>query len=127
VLVTETITTSSSGGRKGVKPERHSLVPVGPLATVARHYAYGAEKYGDADNWRLGYEWSKAYDALRRHADAFWGGENDDPESGLPHLAAVVFHAFSLLEWGTTHPEFDNRYSTKPAAPYVPPWMAVPF
>lgn len=105
----EVITTSESGGRKGTKPERYDLIPVEPLAAVARHYGVGATKYDD-HNWRKGYEWSKSYAALQRHANAFWRGEDIDPETGSPHLAAVVFHAFSMMEWMRTHPEYDDRY-----------------
>lgn len=97
-----------TGGEKGVKPERYDLIPVEPLRQVARIYGYGAAKYADR-NWEQGYEWSKSYAALQRHANAFWGGEDIDPESGLPHLASVVFHALAMLEWASTHPELDDR------------------
>jgi hypothetical protein len=113
--MSETITTSSTGGRKGVKPERHSLVPTLPLAQVARVYEYGSRKYAD-HNWRKGYEWSKSYDALQRHIQAFWGGEDLDPESGLPHPAHAVFHLFALLQGMSDHPEFDDRYVSAEAA-----------
>lgn len=100
--------TSSTGGQKGSKLERYDLIPVAPLAHVARVYGKGAEKYADR-NWELGYDWSLSYAALQRHVNAFWGGEWADPETGCPHLASVVFHAFALMEFFDTHPEFDNR------------------
>lgn len=108
----EVRTVSSSGGEKGVKPARFDLIPAGPLWTVAELYGYGARKYA-ARNWEAGYEWSKSFGAMQRHAWEFWSGiDLDDPDkggSGLPHLASVVFHAFALMEWMTTHPEFDDR------------------
>lgn len=107
----ETRTTSSAGGEKGVKPERMSLIPVEALEIMGRLYGFGAEKYA-AHNWRKGYEWSKSYDALQRHAGAFWRGEDLDEETGLPHLAGVVFHAFALMIYMEEHPEFDDRYTT---------------
>lgn len=107
--VDEVRTTSSTGGQKGVKPERYDLIPVEPLAELARLYGFGAAKY-EAHNFRKGYEWSKSYAALQRHANAFWGGEDIDPESGLPHMASVAFHAFALSEFMQTHREFDDRY-----------------
>lgn len=103
------ITNEATGGEKGQKPEQMSLLPVGPLRAVARHYAIGARKYS-ANNWRKGYDWSLSYDALTRHAQAFWSGEDIDEETGSPHMAAVVFHALALLEFAETHPELDNRY-----------------
>lgn len=104
----ETRTTSATGGEKGVKSARFDLVPVEPLTTVARLYAKGAEKYAD-HNWRNGYEWSKSYAALMRHATQFWAGEDNDTETELPHMASVAFHALALLDFMEQHPEYDDR------------------
>ncbi len=53
----------------------------------------GGLKYGRA-NWReIGVKASIYYDAARRHLNAWFEGENTDPDSGLPHLA----HALSCL------------------------------
>lgn len=100
---------SATGGAKGVKPERIDLVPVHPLLALARLYARGAEKY-DNHNWRKGYAWSNSYAALMRHAMAFWNGEDIDPELQEPHMAAVAFHAFALLQFMRDYPEYDDRY-----------------
>lgn len=105
----ETRSESSTGGQKGVKPERHSLIPQEALDYMARLYGFGAEKYA-AHNWRKGYDWSKSYDSLIRHASAFWRGEDLDPETGLPHLAGAAFHCFTLMIFMEEHPEFDDRY-----------------
>lgn len=105
----ETRSVSSTGAEKGVKDERHDLIPPEALSILARHYGAGARKYSD-HNWRRGYEWSKSYAALQRHATAFWSGEDIDEETGSPHMAAVAFHAFTLLMFMVEHPEFDDRY-----------------
>lgn len=102
---------SATGAEKGTKPERFDLLPTEALALVARHYGAGAAKYS-AHNWRKGYEWSKSYAALQRHANAFWGGEDIDAETGSPHMAGVAFHALSLLTFMLEHPEMDDRFST---------------
>lgn len=112
--MTETRTTSSSGGQKGVKPERHSLVPRDPMKWVARVYGFGASKYAD-HNWRKGYEFSKSIDSLQRHVDEFVLGNELDDESGLPHLAHAAFHLLSLLEWTqgpdkADYVQHDDRY-----------------
>lgn len=68
-------------------------------------------------NWQKGYAWSLSFAAMQRHAWAFWSGEDiipqnaagDDPTAGVPHLTAVAWHAFALLEWMTTHTELDDR------------------
>lgn len=96
----------ATGGEKGTKIERYDLVPTEPLRWLAEMYGRGALKY-DARNWERGYEWSKSYSALCRHLQAFWNGEllipqneaGDDPTAGVPHLTAVAWHAFALLEW----------------------------
>lgn len=114
---------STTGGEKGVKPERLSLIPVGPLLELARLYGVGAAKYDD-HNWRRGYEFSKSYDALCRHLLQWWDGEDIDPEMGTSHLAAVAWHAFTLLYFLEHHPEFDDRPGAGPlklGVPEAPP------
>lgn len=101
-------TTSSTGGQKGVKPAKYSLLPPEAMSAIAEHFGVGAQKYSD-HQWRKGYEWSKSFDAMQRHAWAFWGGEDLDPETGTPHMAAVEFHAMVLLTFMSTHRDFDDR------------------
>lgn len=110
-MTEEVRTSSSTGGEKGVKLERFDLIPVDALSTVAQLYGQGAKKYSE-HNWRKGYEWSKSYAALQRHANLFWKGEDIDEEMGLPHLAAVVFHAFALMTFMEEQPKFDDRVNT---------------
>ena len=53
----------------------------------------GALKYGRS-NWRAcGVRASIYYDAARRHINAWFEGEDTDPDSGLPHAA----HALACL------------------------------
>ncbi|WP_284984276.1 dATP/dGTP diphosphohydrolase domain-containing protein [Arthrobacter sp. efr-133-TYG-118] len=111
----EVRTVSATGGEKGSKPERHDLIPVEALATVAQLYGRGAAKYA-AHNWRRGYEWSKSYAALQRHATQFWAGEDNDAEMGLPHMASVAFHALALLTFMDEQRQFDDRYKAPEAS-----------
>jgi hypothetical protein len=55
----------------------------------------GEEKY-DRFNFLKGYKWSLSIDALFRHLLAFLRGEDNDEESGLPHLAHAAWHAHAL-------------------------------
>ena len=89
---------------------RFDLLPPRPLADVARVFTKGAEKYEDR-NWEKGLRWGKHYAALQRHLHAYWGGEDLDPESGLPHLAHVVFGCLALMEYARTCPQYDDRVS----------------
>jgi hypothetical protein len=102
------VVNAATGGAKGSKLARFDLLPAGPLIQLAEHYGRGAAKYADR-NWELGYDWSLAFAAMMRHAWAFWNGEDNDAETGSPHMAAVAFHAFTLMEFPHTHPELDNR------------------
>lgn len=129
----EELTTSSTGGQKGVKLERFDLIPVGPLTELAEHFGKGAKKYAE-HQWRQGYEWSKSYSAMCRHQNLFWAGYDYDICSNEPdnckfvegveyepdtchnhtgshHMVAVAWHAFVLLEFKDTHPEHNDRYT----------------
>lgn len=98
-------------GHKNRKPEAFSQLPWGALRRVARHYGEGAEARTDGDplNYRRGYDWSAAYDALQRHASQFWEPVEGDEEGDAYHLSAVVFHALTLLGFLDEHPDKDDR------------------
>jgi hypothetical protein len=50
----------------------------------------GMLKYGRS-NWRaVGVRASIYVDALRRHTNAYFEGEDNDPDSGLPHLSHML-------------------------------------
>jgi len=107
-----------TGGEKGSKPERMDLVPPRPLLAVSRVYSFGATKYADW-NWAKGYAWSLSYAACMRHLLAFWNGEDNDPESGEPHLAHAAFHLFTLLQFMQDHRDLDDRYRPEEPEPGV--------
>jgi nucleoside 2-deoxyribosyltransferase len=92
------VTNAITGGQKETRAARFDLLPWDQLWKVAELYAYGAAKYEDR-NWERGYAFSLSIAALYRHMAKFAQGENDDPESGCPHLASVVFHALALLRF----------------------------
>lgn len=108
----ETRVTSATGASKGTKEARYDLIPIPALDLLARLYGFGAKKYAE-HNWRLGYDWSKSYAAAQRHMNAFWAGEDLDPESGVPHPINAAFHMFALATFLTEHPEFDDRFETR--------------
>lgn len=143
----EVRTTSATGGQKGVKEARMDLVPAGSLQELAVLFGRGARKYAP-HQWRQGYEWSKAYAALQRHAMAWQMGLDydvcsNDPQgcqhvdadgnpftppapdtcynhTGAHHMTAVAWHAFTLLEFKDTHPDHDDRYKIDPFAGFDP-------
>lgn len=91
----EVRTTSATGGQKGKKPERLSIIPPEALWELARVYAVGAEKYDD-HNYLRGYDWSLSIDAGLRHFTQWVNGEDNDPECGTSHLMHAAWHCFTL-------------------------------
>jgi hypothetical protein len=58
----------------------------------------GALKYGRSNFRPTGVKASTYYDALRRHLDAWWEGEEVDPDDGVPHLAALLANVAILVD-----------------------------
>ena len=102
------ITNEKTGGQKGIKEARFDLIPPDPMWELARVYGRGAAKYADR-NWERGYSWGLSYGAMQRHIHAFWAGEYDDPESGLPHLAHAMWHCITLMQFHENFPGMDDR------------------
>lgn len=76
---------------------RWSLLPFGAIRSVVEVLEYGARKYSPG-NWRLVENARERYfDATLRHLTAWWQGETNDPESGLPHLAHAACCVLFLL------------------------------
>lgn len=112
--------TSETGGQKGSKLARFSLLPWDILREVAEHYGRGTRKYADR-NWQRGYKWSLSYDALCRHLESFWNRDDIDldPELYLPtepktarHIIAVVWHALALAWFSRYGVGEDDRPAT---------------
>lgn len=66
-----------------------SLIPVEALIEQAKVFDFGAKKYG-RHNFRLGMDHTRVLDAALRHILAIVNGEDNDPESGLPHYAHAL-------------------------------------
>lgn len=67
-----------------------SLVPATALAYAALAHLDGASKYGKW-NWRAAGVRASIYaDAAMRHLERWFNGEDNDADSGLPHLAHVL-------------------------------------
>lgn len=105
------VTNKKTGGQKGSKLAKISLIPVYATVEEAKVFGHGGEKYAPY-NWRKGYDWSLSYDAMQRHLNAFWYGEDRDPDSGLPHLAHARWHTGVLLEFWNFGLGADDRMAT---------------
>lgn len=76
---------------------RFSLIPDGTLSAVIRVLEFGASKYAE-NNWQSVPDARRRYyDAMHRHIDAWWQGEEEDKETGESHLAHAVCCAMFLM------------------------------
>jgi len=105
----EVRTVSATGGAKGEKDSQLAWCDPLTLLELGKVYGFGARKY-DPSNYRKGYEWSKSFSAMMRHALAFWSGEDNDPESGLPHMAHAAWHCLTMISFMREHRQFDDRF-----------------
>jgi hypothetical protein len=101
------------GYKKDEGKTRMDLIPVDVLEELGKVYTMGALKYADR-NWEKGMHWGRVYAALLRHLFAWWGGENIDKESGLSHMAHVIWGAFTLLAYSKRAIGIDNRPTSAP-------------
>lgn len=116
----ETQTTDeATGGRKGVKLTQVGALDPIALIALARVAGHGASKYA-AFNYLKGYDWSKSFDAMQRHAMLFWAGEEIDPESGQPHITMAAWHALALTSFQLRRIGTDNRPPSAFEAPPLP-------
>lgn len=69
----------------------------------------GALKYGRSNFRAIGVRSSIYYDALRRHTIRWFEGEENDPESGLPHLAHALACLAILVDAKATGKLNDDR------------------
>lgn len=110
------ITDPVTGGQKGQKRAQLGALDPAALMSVAEVAGFGNSKYARY-NYARGYDWSLSYDALQRHLHAFWGGEDNDPESGLPHTAHAAWHCLALLCFSARGLGTDDRFPTGSVAP----------
>ena len=89
---------------------RTDLVPSSLVIETAKVLGFGASKY-DSDQWRDGTDYSRIYGACLRHLLAWHEGEDNDPESGLNHLAHAACNIAFLLEYIRTGTGNDDRYT----------------
>jgi len=103
-----------SGVKYDKNKPRFDLVPDSAVCEIAKVYTYGAGKYDDW-NWAKGMRWGRVFAALKRHLAAWQAGEDNDPESGLSHLAHAGFGILTLLYFAAheRYKKFDDRYEPR--------------
>ena len=95
-----------------------SVIPAPVIMELGLAMMEGAIKYGSHNYRDTPILASTYYDAVNRHMDAWWEGENVDPSSGISHVTKAIASLVVLRDamlFGTFK---DNR----PKA-YPPGWM----
>lgn len=85
------------------------LISYTAMTEIAGALAYGAQKYGEY-NYRSGIKYSRIYSAILRHLFAWFAGQDNDPESGLSHLAHAGAGIVMLIDTHHLNPNFDDRW-----------------
>lgn len=75
---------------------------------AAAVFDYGRKKYAEW-NWAKGMPWSVPTACAVRHLLAILRGEENDPESGLPHRGHVACNLVMLAQYESTYREGDDR------------------
>ncbi len=83
----------------GVSKAPISVVPTPFIHALGLAMLEGSLKYGRHNYRSAGIRYGVYYDAMMRHMNAWWEGEDIDPDSGLPHpvkaaaCCAILFDA----------------------------------
>jgi hypothetical protein len=90
------VATSPVGVKFDHGKTRYDLFTYEALDQIGQVLAYGTAKYADR-NWEKGIPYGRVFAAIMRHLWAWWGGEKNDPETGLNHLAHAGCNIVFLL------------------------------
>ena len=108
-LADGTVITPKEGVKFDQGKRRVDLVPTEAINALADILTAGAVKYGE-HNWRHGMDWSRVYGAAQRHMLAFWGGDDIDEESGMPHLWHALTNMAFLVSYQALSVGRDDRW-----------------
>lgn len=86
------------------------ILPFNALTLVAEVMSEGRGEHG-LNDWRENPKpWSEHFNAALRHLFAWLCGQNNDPESGLSHLAHLATRILFLLEYTVVGLGLDDRF-----------------
>ena len=97
------------GIRENAGKLRWSLVDFDALEPMVRVLEFGANKYAD-HNWKKGQKTTELTESLMRHLTAYLKGEDNDPESGLPHVGHIMCNAMFLSYMHKYKKSMDTRF-----------------
>ena len=95
--------------QNGAELEAPSLT-ASDIIGVARVLEFGAKKYS-ARGWEKGIEYSRTFSSGMRHLFALGNGQENDPETGLPHWHHALCNYLFLVRFSHTpgFEKFDDR------------------
>lgn len=99
---------SDKGDRYNDGKRQWSLVDFDALEDMVKVLEYGAIKYAP-NNWKRGLDTRQICESMMRHIVAYLRGENNDPESGLPHTGHIMCNAMFLSYMARYMKDFDTR------------------
>ena len=88
---------------------RWNLVDFPSLVPMVQVLMFGATKYSP-HNWKKGLPITETIDSLYRHLNALNDGEDNDSESGLPHIGHILCNAMFLSFMLKNRPDLDDRH-----------------
>jgi len=103
----------------GIKKVPASVLPRNVIADVALGMMEGARKYGRHNYRAIGVRASVYFDATNRHLDAWWEGEDIDPDSGLSHITKAISSLVVLRDAMMNEKMTDDR----PPKPLNQNWL----
>lgn len=89
-----------------------NLVDFPSLEPMVKVLEFGAQKYS-AHNWKKGLKITETIDSMMRHLIALLDGEDNDPESGLPHIGHIQCNAMFLAFMLKNREDLDDRHKVE--------------
>lgn len=105
-------TERGSGARFNAGKTPFRFIPLNLLAGAARVFEKVTNRPVNPYplwNWAKGMSWSVPYECMLRHLDAWYRGEEKDPDSGESHIDHVICNALMLKHYETAYREGDDR------------------
>lgn len=95
----------------------YELVSPQAIRGLVKILTHGAKKYAPR-NWEKGIKFSRVYGALQRHIqDAWWAGEDLDPDTHLNHVYHALCNMMFLAHYISNYEkykEYDDRPNEVP-------------
>lgn len=99
--------TTDSAARYNKNKPRWSLVDFKSVEPIVRVLEFGAMKYAP-ENWKKGLDKAELAESLLRHSMSLANGEENDPESGLPHIGHIMCNCM-FYQYHSTNNSFKNK------------------